>query len=227
VAGYREFQTGEVLTAANVNDFLMKQAVMVFADAAARTSALDGDEAEGMLTYNKDTGALEVYDGTAFVPAGAEPNLVTVKTVVKTDTQTFASVASGADAAITGLAITHEVADAANKLVITLSIGGSNDNAAFAINDGSGFILIGDSDGSRTRTMTGPTTTATTNGTNNFGTGFTFVHTPGAGSKTYTTHIINVNTTTRNVFLNRSFDDGNTAAFTRAVSTLTIMEVRP
>jgi hypothetical protein len=32
VAGYREFLTGEVLTAANVNGFLMNQAVMVFAD---------------------------------------------------------------------------------------------------------------------------------------------------------------------------------------------------
>ena len=78
MAGYREFVTGEVLTAANVNDFLMKQAVMVFADAAARTSALDGAEAEGMLTYNKDTAQLEVYDGSAFVVAAPPQNLVAV-----------------------------------------------------------------------------------------------------------------------------------------------------
>jgi hypothetical protein len=70
VAGYREFQTGEVLTAANVNDFLMNQAVMVFADATARTSALSGVLAEGMLTYNLDTQSLEVYDGSAFVAVG-------------------------------------------------------------------------------------------------------------------------------------------------------------
>jgi hypothetical protein len=73
VAGYREFQTGEVLTAANVNGFLMNQAVMVFADDAARTTALFGVLAEGMLTYNLDTKALEVYDGTAWGP------VVTVK----------------------------------------------------------------------------------------------------------------------------------------------------
>ena len=73
MAGYREFQTGEVLTAANVNDFLMNQSVMVFADAAARTSALDGAEVEGMLTYNEDTAQLEVYDGTAFVVAAPAP----------------------------------------------------------------------------------------------------------------------------------------------------------
>ena len=68
MAGYREFQTGEVLTAANVNGFLMNQAVMVFADDAARTTALSGVITEGMLTYNLDTKALEVYDGTAWGP---------------------------------------------------------------------------------------------------------------------------------------------------------------
>jgi hypothetical protein len=68
MAGYREFVTGEVLTAANVNGFLMNQAVMVFADDAARTTALSGVLVEGMLTYNLDTKALEVYDGTAWGP---------------------------------------------------------------------------------------------------------------------------------------------------------------
>jgi hypothetical protein len=72
VAGYREFQTGEVLTAANVNDFLMEQAVMTFADDAARTTALADVLREGLLTYNLDTGALERYDGTAWVPAAPE-----------------------------------------------------------------------------------------------------------------------------------------------------------
>jgi hypothetical protein len=68
--------TGEVLTAANVNDFLMKQSVMVFADGAARDSALGtaiaGGNAlvEGMLTYNKDTEAVEVYDGTSWTGVG-------------------------------------------------------------------------------------------------------------------------------------------------------------
>ena len=68
MAGYREFQTGEVLTSQNVNSFLMNQAVMVFADDAARTTALSGVITEGMLTYNLDTKALEVYDGTAWGP---------------------------------------------------------------------------------------------------------------------------------------------------------------
>ena len=38
--GYKVFAAGEVLTAANVNGYLMEQTVMVFDDSAARTSAI-------------------------------------------------------------------------------------------------------------------------------------------------------------------------------------------
>ena len=48
--GYHLFSTGEVLTAANVDNYLMNQTVMVFASAAARTSALTGVIAEGMVS---------------------------------------------------------------------------------------------------------------------------------------------------------------------------------
>ena len=68
MAGYREFVTGEVLTAANVNGFLMEQSVMTFADDAARDAALTAVLREGMLAYNLDTKALEVYDGTDWGP---------------------------------------------------------------------------------------------------------------------------------------------------------------
>jgi hypothetical protein len=57
-----------VLTAAQVNTFLMQQTTMVFADSAARTTALSGVVSEGMLTYLLDTNSLEYYDGAAFQP---------------------------------------------------------------------------------------------------------------------------------------------------------------
>jgi hypothetical protein len=41
---------------------------MVFADSAARTTALSGVVSEGMLTYLLDTNSLEYYDGAAFQP---------------------------------------------------------------------------------------------------------------------------------------------------------------
>ena len=63
---YKLFSTGEVLTAANVNSYLMNQTVMVFASAAARTSALSGVLAEGMISYRTDSHILEYYDGTSW-----------------------------------------------------------------------------------------------------------------------------------------------------------------
>jgi len=64
--GYHLFSTGEVLTAANVDNYLMNQTVMVFASAAARTTALSGVVAEGMISYRTDAHVLEYYDGSAW-----------------------------------------------------------------------------------------------------------------------------------------------------------------
>ena len=69
---YKLFSTGEVLTAANVNNYLMKQTVMVFASAAARTTALSGVLAEGMISYRTDAHILEVYNGTAWIPSDTQ-----------------------------------------------------------------------------------------------------------------------------------------------------------
>lgn len=66
-AGYKLFNTGDVLTAAQVNTYLQEQAVMRFANAAARTTALSGVLAEGMVSYLMDTDAVEVYNGSAWV----------------------------------------------------------------------------------------------------------------------------------------------------------------
>lgn len=66
-AGYKLFNTGDVLTAAQVNTYLQEQAVMRFASAAARTTALSGVLAEGMVSYLMDTNTVEVYDGSSWV----------------------------------------------------------------------------------------------------------------------------------------------------------------
>jgi hypothetical protein len=65
--GFKTFTTGEVLTADNVNGYLM-QGVLVFASAAARTSAITSPQ-EGQYSYLKDTNALEYYDGANWVGA--------------------------------------------------------------------------------------------------------------------------------------------------------------
>jgi hypothetical protein len=80
---YRLFSTGEVLTAANVNTYLMNQAVMTFATAAARTTALSGVLAEGMVSYRTDAKILEYYNGSAWIADASttaiQNSLVTTK----------------------------------------------------------------------------------------------------------------------------------------------------
>ena len=61
------FTAGEVLAAADVNNFLIDQSVMTFADSTARGSAI-GTATQGMLTYLEDTNAYEYWDGTAYEP---------------------------------------------------------------------------------------------------------------------------------------------------------------
>lgn len=64
--GYKEFATGDVLTAADANGYLASQVVMVFASAAARTSAITSPQ-EGMISYLKDTDVTQYYSGSAWV----------------------------------------------------------------------------------------------------------------------------------------------------------------
>ena len=65
--GFKTFTTGEVLTAADTNGYLM-QGILVFASSAARTAAITSPQ-EGQYSYLKDTNALEYYDGAAWVGA--------------------------------------------------------------------------------------------------------------------------------------------------------------
>ena len=75
--GYIEFATGDVLTAAAANGYLASQVVMVFASSAARTSAIASPQ-EGMLSYLKDTNAVEAYDGAAWVSVGSTGDITGV-----------------------------------------------------------------------------------------------------------------------------------------------------
>ena len=92
-AGYKLFNTGDVLTAAQVNTYLNEQTVMVFASSAARTSALSGVLAEGMMSYLQDTNAVEVYDGSNWVSVGSSGDITGITT--GTDSGLSGGVTSG------------------------------------------------------------------------------------------------------------------------------------
>jgi hypothetical protein len=59
-AGFKSFANGQVLLAQEVNEYMMEQQIMVFADAAARDAAILSPS-EGMFAFLKDTDTLTVY----------------------------------------------------------------------------------------------------------------------------------------------------------------------
>ncbi len=65
-AGKKTFTAGEVLTASDVNAYLMEQSVMYFGGTAARASAIP-TPSTGMTTYNQTSGQLETYNGSAYI----------------------------------------------------------------------------------------------------------------------------------------------------------------
>ena len=70
--GYKIFNVSDILTAADVNGYLM-QGVLVFDSAAARSSAI-GTASEGMVAYLKDNNELSYYDSSSWVPVASPIN---------------------------------------------------------------------------------------------------------------------------------------------------------
>jgi len=67
--GFKTFATGDVLSAADVNGYLM-QGVLVFASEAARNAAITSPQ-EGQFAYTKDNNSLWYYTGSAWAASGA------------------------------------------------------------------------------------------------------------------------------------------------------------
>src|SRR6056297_2793333 len=82
-AGRKQFQVNEVLSANDVNTYLMDQAVMRFADESARSSAI-GTPTEGMVSYLDDTNQLDFYDGSQWqvLSTGGDITAVTAGTAL-------------------------------------------------------------------------------------------------------------------------------------------------
>ena len=79
-AGYKLFNTGDVLLASEVNTYLQEQTIMVFASSAARNSALTAVLSEGMFAYLKDTNSTEYYDGASWLSISNPGDITAVTT---------------------------------------------------------------------------------------------------------------------------------------------------
>lgn len=78
-SGFKDWAAGDVLTAADVDGYLMRQTVMTFADASARDTALSGVLDEGMVAYLEDSNAITVYNGSSWVSV-IDSDVLTVDT---------------------------------------------------------------------------------------------------------------------------------------------------
>ena len=225
MSGRKVFTAGEVLQAADVNDYLMDQSVMVFAGTAARGSAIPSPT-EGMVTYRSDDDVVEVYNGSSFVAVGPGQILQVVSTT-KTDTFSAAVTSPSFTSNVTGLEASITPSSASSKILVQVSLSGARDGnyalVAGRLMRDSTAIGIGTSVGSRSAVtsaqivVSGATANIAVASMN-------FLDSPSTTSSvTYGVQLTPVGGNT--VFVNRSATDSDTSSFPRPVSTITLMEV--
>ena len=146
--GRQVFTAGEVLTAADVNGYLMDQAVMVFADATARTAAIAAPT-EGMVTYLSDTNVLYLYDGSAWETVDTTASGLATLVVDATTARTLTSADSGKTIRFTSASAVTITVDASTDI----PVGGRVDIIA----DGAGAVTVTAS----TATVAGAATSTT------------------------------------------------------------------
>jgi len=213
------FTAGEVLAAADVNEFLMDQTIMTFAGTAARGSAI-GTAVEGMYAHLNDTDTLTYYDGSDWVNRIPASGILQVVSVTKTDTFLTASTTF---TDITGFSASITPTSASSKVLILASLNiGAGSAPITGINLVRGSTSIGQADaaGSRTRAIAAPRPDS------NFQiipTIVNFLDSPATTSAT--TYKFQMLTTSSTAYLNKTQDDTDVAGLLRTSSTITLMEV--
>lgn len=147
--GRKVFTAGEVLTAANVQGYLMDQSVMVFAGTAARSSAI-GTPSAGMYSDLLDSGKLQRYNGSAWVD------------VVPTATSSTATAISAAYTAVAGDANDTLVANGTAAYTITVPDVLAINERIDIVRDSSGTVTIAAGTGVTTWAGAGTAGTAVT-----------------------------------------------------------------
>ena len=161
----------------------------------------------------------------------AAGGLVEIKSAIFVGTQSN-STAAGANFAVTNLSITHAVAAAGNKLILTGTLGGvstsqQTGSVGMAFMDGSTLLAIGTPTGSRAQVSAGGLISPTADGRIVNSLSFTFVYEPpDTASRIYTVRAVNVEGGTQTIHVNRSDDDANAASRPRTASSFVLQEVK-
>jgi hypothetical protein len=186
-------------------------------DGAAAIQQLAEDTANGLDDLD-----------TAVQAAGG---LVAVKHAIFTGTQSNSTAAS-ANFAVTNLSITHTMASASNKLIISAYFGAAANTAqrgdvGIGVADNGTLVAIGAAVGSRTRVGAGGQVSVNVSSSVVTMPSIQFVHEPGdVASHTYTVRAINIRSDTRTIHINRDENDNNSADRPRTASALVIQEVK-
>jgi len=95
--GFKVFGVGEVLTAADVNDYLMEQSIGIFANSTARDAQITSP-IEGQFCYLADSNVLQFYNGSSWASFIGEGDItgVTVTTAGTSGLSGGATATSGA-----------------------------------------------------------------------------------------------------------------------------------
>jgi hypothetical protein len=190
-----------------------------------------------LLPYPEDTDL--VRDGASDIEALAVATaaglsiaggLVAVKSAFFTGTSNT-STAAGGSFAVSGLTVTHALAEATNKLVISAYLGAAGStfqagNVGMSVRQGTTPLNVGASPGSRIAITAGGQTGGSSAASVVMPSA-TFVHAPGdTSSHVYTVRAHNLRSATQTIYINRTESDANSQNNMRTTSGLVIMEVR-
>ena len=138
-----------------------------------------------------------------------------------------ASIASGANTAVTGLSVSITPSSSSSKILITASVAGASTSifqVSYGIGRNATLIGLGDVAGNRSRVGAVSTTNASTPSMTSAS--LTYLDSPATTSATtYAIYAIGANDATRTYYINQSNTDSNTAEYIRSSSTITVMEI--
>lgn len=146
-SGYKVFSSATKATAADINNYLMTQAVMTFATAAARDSAITAP-VQGMAAYIKSGDSSEglyTYNGTSWRkgPGWNAPWGVVGRATTSSASSTTTSTTDWSGLSVTWTAINNRVYRTMASGMITSNNTGGSDYASLIITDGSNTQLAG------------------------------------------------------------------------------------
>lgn len=91
MSGFKVWASDDVLSAADMNSYLMEQVIPVFASNAVRSGAILAPT-EGQMSYREDGDIYEFWNGSAWVAVGSAvgtvPNATTAANANKVSNQT-------------------------------------------------------------------------------------------------------------------------------------------